>query len=243
MVPPAVADASLWHEPMIAHDQPWAIHSNFMAWILLELPSFFFTMWQCIIRISDLSIFLKSFGFFSFGNRIPIASGEQSFMLMLRRLTRNCVVWRAAICTVTQVHIPRYLISWRRDYFQLRLCGSPHNQLDATSDMKEGISFPVRLPERRLRLGPGPNDLSLRNSGPPGWIRPNQKAPLHQSLGSFAWYLWGWTFQQMQSWLQSNVASTARGQRHLKSEMADHQVGQCLFDVLEAQGGVRSFSP
>lgn len=83
---------------------------------------------------------------------------------------KNGVVWRGAICTVTQVHIPRYLISWRRDYFQLHLCRSPHKQLDATSDVKESISFPVWLLERRLRLGPGLDDPSLHNGRPPGWI-------------------------------------------------------------------------
>lgn len=232
MVPQAVADASLWHKPMIARDQPWAIHSNFMAWIHLKLPSFFLI---CMYHTYQQYVNLSQIFWDFFENLILIASGEQSFMLMLQRLTKkNGVVWRGAICTVTQVHIPRYLINSGRDYFLVRLCGSPHKQLVATSDVKESISFSVRPLERRLRLGPGPDDPSLHNGGPPGWIRPNQKAPLHQRLGSFAWYLWGWTFQQRQSWLQSNVASTTRGQRHLKSEMADHQVGQCRFDVLEA---------
>lgn len=59
-------------------------------------------------------------------------------------------------------------------------------------------------------LGPGGSRLTqLRTSR----IK-IKKAHFNQRLGSFAWYLLGRMFQQMQSWVQSDVASTTWGQRH-----------------------------
>lgn len=104
-------------------------------------------------------------------------------------------------------------VSWARgkDGLLLRSWGRSHKQLDSSRTRKVKSSAPAgQIPPYAT--------ADLQNE--------DQKGPLSQRLGSFARYLLDRMFQQMQSWLQSDVATTTWGQRHSKSEMADHQVGQ-----------------